>query len=157
MNLTELILQANQKLTSLGLGDRVRDGRVAETFTERNVRFLRQSGVLSPPEGYGPAAEWSETHLQQLVTARALQATGKSIVRIVEMTAGLDAAALRKLEATAVESLSLEPPPEPIPTCSAWQVTPEFTLVANRRITLSPAKLNQIKRILTNENTSNPE
>ena len=155
MNFAELIQRANQRLVELGLNN-LSDARVAGAFTERNVRFLRQSGVLAPPEGYGPGATWTETHLQQLVTARALQATGKSIVHIAGVISGLDLDALREIEASVMASLALDPPPEPIPTCSAWQLTPEFTLVANRRIALSPAKLNQIKRILSNENTSNP-
>lgn len=157
MNLAELIQRANERLAELGLNN-LSDARVADAFTERNVRFLRQSGVLAPPDGYGPGATWTDTHLQQLVTARALQASGKSIVRIAAMIAGLDAAALRKIESSVIASLAVPPPPDPIPPCSAWQLTPDFILVANRRIGLSPAKLNQIKRILanpSNENTNN--
>ena len=144
MNLEQLIERANSRLTELGL-DQIGDGRISARFNTRNVRFLRQAGVISKPDGHGPAARWNENHLQQLVTARALQARGLSVTEVQQRIQGLDSASLRKLEA---ESLTVPDEAPEMPTCSSWHVAPGFILVSTRRQILSPAKLLQIQRIL---------
>lgn len=155
MNLKELIQRANQRLCELGL-NLINDGRISGEFNERNVRFMRHSGVLSPADGYGPAARWTDIHLQQLVTARALQAGGCSIHEVGQKMAGLDVGNLRKLETSALESMQAAPEAAQVAPCSAWQVTPDFLLVANRRMGVSPEKLNQIRRILTTTSYEKP-
>ncbi len=148
MNLNELIASANHYLAGLGL-DRMGDGRVADSLTPRNVRFLRQAGVISRPEGQGSAARWGGIHLRQLVTARILQANGMSISEARDRIAGLDADALSQLEKESVAVWREPSGPELPDPCSAWQVTPDFILVSTRRASLSPAKLALIRRILT--------
>ena len=144
MNLEQLTERANARLAELGL-DQIGDGRISARFNTRNVRFLRQAGVLSKPDGHGPAARWNENHLQQLVTARALQARGLSLTEVQERIQGLDSAALRTLER---ESLQVPDEAPDIPACSSWQIAPGFILVSTRRQILPPAKLAQIQRIL---------
>jgi hypothetical protein len=148
MKLEELIRAANSRLTELGL-DQLADGRVADRLAPRSVRFLRQAGVISRPEGIGSGAQWGEIHLQQLVTVRALQAAGMSIDAIRDHIQGLD---LERLEQLAGEALASWKSPAPdgaeISACSSWQLTPEFILVSTRRTGLPPEKLEQIRRIL---------
>jgi hypothetical protein len=148
--LNDLINRANARLAELGL-DQVGDGRVAPAFSPRNVRFLRQAGVISRPDGQGPAARWGEIHLLQLMATRALQAGGLSLGEAKDRIAGLDAAALQTLLTEAVATWR-EPRAEPVSPCSAWQLTPEFLLVSTRRTGISPGKLNLIRRILDSPN-----
>ena len=152
MTLNELIQRANRRLTELGL-DQVTDGRVAETLNPRNVRFFRQAGVISRPEGQGPAASWGELHLRQLVATRALQASGLSINDVRDRIAGLDSVELKRLETESVSAWRKDPEAAITGTCSAWQLTPDFILVSTCRTRIPPEKLALIKRILT---TSRP-
>jgi hypothetical protein len=147
MTLNELIDHANRRLAELGL-DRVADGRVADSLTLRNVRFLRQAGVVSRPDGQGPAAQWGELHLRQLVATRALQSAGLSISEVRDRIAGLDPAALKVIEAEAVNSILNDSAAIATGTCSAWRITPDFLLVSTSGIRLPPEKLALIKRIL---------
>jgi DNA-binding transcriptional MerR regulator len=144
MNLEQLIERANTRLSELGL-DQIGDGRISARVNARNVRFLRQAGVISRPDGHGPGARWNENHLQQLVTARALQARGMSVTEVQQRIQGLDSASLCELEK---ESLTIPDEVPEIPACSSWQVAPGFILVSTRRQILAPAKLLQIQRIL---------
>ena len=144
MNLNQLIERANTRLSELGL-DQIGDGRISARFNARNVRFLRQAGVISRPDGHGPGASWSENQLQQLITARALQARGMSVTEVQQRIQGLDSTSLSELEK---QSLTIPDEVPEIPACSSWQVTPDFILVSTRRQILSPAKLQQIQRIL---------
>jgi len=50
MNLKQLVENARQTLAETGL-DHLPDGRTNQRLDERVVRFLRQAGVVSPPEG----------------------------------------------------------------------------------------------------------
>lgn len=147
VTLNDLITCANQRLRELGL-DQVADGRMADSLNPRNVRFLRQAGVISRPQGQGPAARWGEIHLRQLVATRALQANGMSLNEARDRIAGLDIAALERLEAEAVTAWRKDPEAAITGTCSAWQLTPDFVLVSTRRTGISPEKLSLIKRIL---------
>lgn len=144
MNLNQLIERANTRLSELGL-DQIGDGRISARFNARNVRFLRQAGVISRPDGHGPGASWSENHLQQLITARALQARGMSVTEVQQRIQGLDSTKLCELEK---QSLTIPDELPEIPACSSWQVTADFILVSTRRQILSPAKLQKIQRIL---------
>ena len=148
MKFEELIRIANARLTELGL-DQLPDGRLADRLAPRSVRFLRQAGVISRPEGAGSGAQWGEIHLQQLITVRALQAAGLSIDAIRERTQGLDLERLRQLAEEALASWKSATPGETeVSACSSWQLTPEFILVSTRRTGLPPEKLEQIRRIL---------
>lgn len=149
MNFTELIHAANLRLSELGL-DRLPDGRVADRLVPRNVRFLRQAGVISRPEGRGSGASWGEIHLQQLVTGRAMQANGLSIGQIRDQINGLDLEALREHELKALEQWHAKrEPADEIAPCASWQITPDILLVSTRKDGLSKDKLQQIRRILT--------
>jgi DNA-binding transcriptional MerR regulator len=152
MKFDELIRRANQRLVELGL-DQVQDARVSGQFNERNVRFLRFSGVLTKPDGQGSAARWSDLHVQQLITCRALQATGLSVNEASRQINGLN---FEHLQALAVETLASIKEHQiktrddgQVEPCSAWQITPDFLLVATHRTGISPEKLAQIRRILT--------
>lgn len=149
MKFDELILQANSRLSELGL-DQLPDGRLADRLAPRSVRFLRQAGVISRPDGIGSGAQWNETHLQQLVTVRALQAAGLSINEIRDRIQGLDLEHLRALASEALASWKREDVGSTdISPCSSWQLTPEFILVSTRRAGLPPEKLEQIRKILS--------
>lgn len=156
MTLNELIHKASRRLAELGL-DQVADGRVAESLSPRNVRFLRQAGVISRPEGQGPAASWGELHLRQLIATRALQATGVSINEVRDRIEGLDPAALKRLESESVNTMRKDSETSATSACSAWQLTPDFILVSTSRTRVPPEKLALIKRILSSSRTAAQE
>lgn len=163
MTLDELVHITTCRLAELGL-DRLADGRIAAELSSRTVRFLRQAEVLSRPEGAGPAATWGMLHLEQLLTARALQAAGCSVAECAERIRGLDEPHLATLREQTLSQLDLRrstPTPagqggssegsrdtHPIEPCAAWCLSPQFTLVANGPATLSRAKLEAIRQIL---------
>ena len=149
MKFDELIRIANARLTELGL-DQLPDGRVAERLAPRNVRFLRQAGVISRPEGVGSGAQWGEIHLQQLLTVRSLQACGRSINEIRDKIQGLDIGNLQQLADESLASWKTGgSTATEVSPCSSWQLTPEFILVSTRRTGLPPETLEQIRRILS--------
>ena len=163
MTLDELVQISACRLAELGL-DRLADGRIAAELSSRTVRFLRQAEVISRPEGAGPAATWGTLHLEQLLTARALQASGCSVAECAERIRGLDESHLATLREQTLATLDLrrstptppgqgtapfdDPSTPPIEPCSAWRLNPNFTLVANGPATLSRAKLEAIRQIL---------
>ena len=148
MTFDELVRNASKQLAALGL-DRPGDGRIASELSSRTVRFLRQADVVSRPEGAGPGAVWSSLHLQQLVTARALQAAGCSVGECAEQIRGLDEKRLVELrEHTLAQRPKASTEPE-IPPCPAWRITPDFTLVAHGKVSLSARQLQEIRKILT--------
>ena len=149
MNLKQLLEITNSDLIERGL-DQIADGRVSGLFTERNVRFFRQAGVISRPEGQGPAASWSSLHKHQLLTARFLQAQGLSLQEVRDRINGFEEADLLAILQTAPESPS--PRCEP---CSSWNVAPGFILVSTRRKALSSAVLQQIHRLLSEPTIKN--
>ena len=144
MNLNKLIERANEMLVSCGL-DHIADGRVSGLFSERTVRFMRQAGVISRPEGQGPAARWSELHLLQLVAARALQTQGFSLTEARDRINGLDLEDLHSL----LKQKASRPVTQYAEPCSSWHVAPGFILVSLRRQSISPAVLQQINRLLS--------
>jgi len=149
MKFDELIRIGNARLAEQGL-DQLTDGRVADRLAPRNVRFLRQAGLISRPEGVGSGAQWGDIHLQQLVTVRALQAGGLSINEIRDRIQGLDIEHLQQLANEALAAWkSAEPSGTEVSPCSSWQLTPEFILVSTRRTGLPADKLEQIRRILS--------
>jgi hypothetical protein len=157
VTLDQLVSKSCEELSRLGL-DRLDDGRIAAAPTARTVRFLRQADVVSRPEGAGPAAEWGGLHLEQIITARALQAAGCSIGECAERMRGLDPGGLAALrdEALKIRAASQTPqePPAP-PNRHAWQVSPDYLLISTRpghTTTLSNHQLQEIRRIL-NPNT----
>lgn len=163
MTLDELVHITSCRLAELGL-DRLADGRIAAELSSRTVRFLRQAEVISRPEGAGPAATWGTLHLEQLLTARALQAAGCSVAECAERIRGLDEPHLTILREQTLARLDLSrcsptPPGQgtspdgnrdthPIEPCAAWRLNPQFTLVATGIATLSRAKLEAIRQIL---------
>lgn len=150
MTLDELVDRARWRFTELGL-DQLPDARIASEISARTVRFLRQAGVVSRPSGAGPAASWSELHLEQLLTARALQAQGKSIEEAARSMNGLDETQLRRLREELPHATAAPAEQQPAAPCSAWRLTPDFTLVAHSRKGINPEKLRQIQRILTSD------
>jgi hypothetical protein len=144
MNLNKLIERANGMLVERGL-DHIADGRVSGLFSERTVRFMRQAGVISRPEGQGPAARWSELHMFQLIAARTLQTDGLSISEVRDRINGLDIQGLQAL----LQEQKPSAPAHYSEPCSSWHVAPGFILVSTRRQSISPAVLQQINRLLT--------
>ncbi len=144
MSLEELISKANNLLVEKGL-DQPIDGRVSGMFSERTVRFLRQAGAISRPEGQGSAARWNETHLWQLVTIRSLQASGSSLMEARDRINGLDAEALQGLLSQSPSPTSSEPAPPP---CRAWQLGNGFFLLNSENQPLPASTIHQIRRIL---------
>lgn len=151
MTLEELIDHANRKLDALGLRH-LADGRIKPDFNERRARFFRLARVLAPPQGSGPGARWSDLHVQQLVTARALQAVGMSVAEAAQRMNGIDQAGLERMatEALAQRKDTSEPGAQPpVSPCPAWQLTKDFTLVAHGRVGVSPEQLARIRTILS--------
>lgn len=144
MNLNKLIERANKMLIERKL-DHIADGRVSGLFSERTVRFMRQAGVITRPEGQGPAARWSELHLFQLIAARTLQTDGLSISEVRDRINGLDIQGLQAL----LQEQKPSAPAHYAEPCSSWHVAPGFILVSTRRQSISPAVLQQINRLLT--------
>lgn len=145
MSLEELISKANNLLVEKGL-DQPIDGRVSGVFSERTVRFLRQAGAISRPDGQGSAARWNETHLWQLVAVRALQAEGRSLLEARDRINGLDAEALQGLFSQSPSTTtSAEPSPPP---CRAWQLGNGFFLLNSENQTLPASTIHQIRRLL---------
>lgn len=147
VNLKRLVEVARTELQDLGL-DRLPDGRTNQRLDERVVRFLRQAGVVSPPEGHGPGAVWGELHHEQVLTCRALQMKGATLAEVVETLRGKDGRALRGLRARVLEELHSPTAPKPPRSCASWRIGEEFILVSTSGRCPSDAVLIELKNTL---------
>lgn len=85
-NLTtqELINRVTQKTVHLSIDD----GRVADTLTERTVRYYVTIGVVRPPLRDGNTSVWTNDHVNDLIRVRRSQQEGeplKAVRRMLEM------------------------------------------------------------------------
>jgi len=147
MNLKQLVVTAREALAAAGL-DSLPDGRTSPHLDERVVRFLRQAGVVSPPEGHGPGAVWSELHCEQILTCRALQMAGESLGEVKERVRGKNHHALQALRSQVLETLQTPMPQESAKRCPSWRIGEDFILVSPSGRNVSPAILTQITKLL---------
>lgn len=66
----------------------VEDGRVADTITERTVRYYVTIGVVRPPLRDGNTSVWTNDHVNDLIRVRRSQYNGeplKAVRRMLEM------------------------------------------------------------------------
>jgi hypothetical protein len=148
VNLKRLVADARQALVLAGL-DRLPDGRTSQGFDQRVVRFLRQAGVVSPPEGHGPGAVWGGIHFEQILTCRALQMAGASLAEVADRLRGRDEEALRALRGEVMERLRTPAIAEPPQRCPSWRIGEDFILVSQSGRNLPPAVLSQIHQLLS--------
>jgi len=85
-NLTtqELITRVTQETVHLSIDD----GRVADTITERTVRYYVTIGVVRPPLRDGNTSVWTNDHVNDLIRVRKSQRNGeplKAVRRMLEM------------------------------------------------------------------------
>lgn len=60
----------------------VQDGRVADQFTERNVRYYVTQGYVRPPVRQHGKSMWNEEHVKDLLRIRRAQSAGQSLAEI---------------------------------------------------------------------------
>ena len=70
------------RVTELTKNLPIPDGRVAERFTERGVRYYVTQGFLRPPLRHKGKSMWSEDHVKDLVRIRRAQSAGQSLRQI---------------------------------------------------------------------------
>ena len=127
VNLRRLVEKARHDLAQAGL-DRLPDGRTNQHLDERVVRFLRQAGVVSPPDGHGPGAVWGGLHYEQILVCRALQMAGATLAEVAESLRGKDA--------------------EPARKCPSWRIGEDFILVSPLGRNVPPAVLIELEKLL---------
>ena len=147
MNLKQLVKATRGALEEEGL-DSLLDGRTSQNLDERVVRFLRQVGVVSPPDGHGPGAVWSGLHREQILACRALQMTGMTLAEVAENLRGKDEDALRALRAQVKQALRAPSLPEPPRRCPSWRIGEEFILVSPSGRSVPPAVLIKLEKLL---------
>jgi len=80
----QLIALVTQKTEHLN----IKDGRVADTITERTVRYYVTIGVVRPPLRDGNTSVWTNDHVNDLIRVRRSQYNGeplKAVRRMLEM------------------------------------------------------------------------
>jgi DNA-binding transcriptional MerR regulator len=80
----QLIALVTQKTEHLNIND----GRVADTITERTVRYYVTIGVVRPPLRDGNTSVWTTDHVNDLIRVRRSQYNGeplKAVRRMLEM------------------------------------------------------------------------
>ena len=80
----QLIALVTQKTEHLNISD----GRVADTITERTVRYYVTIGVVRPPLRDGNTSVWTTDHVNDLIRVRRSQYNGeplKAVRRMLEM------------------------------------------------------------------------
>lgn len=147
MNLKQLVKATRGALEEEGL-DSLLDGRTSQNLDERVVRFLRQAGVVSPPDGHGPGAVWSGLHREQILACRALQMTGMTLAEVAENLRGKDEDALRALRAQVKQALRAPSLPEPPRRCPSWRIGEDFILVSPSGRSVPPAVLIKLEKLL---------
>ena len=147
VNLRRLVEKARHDLAQAGL-DRLPDGRTNQHLDERVVRFLRQAGVVSPPEGHGPGAVWGGLHYEQILVCRALQMVGATLAEVAESLRGKDEEALRALREQVLATLRAPANPEPARKCPSWRIGEDFILVSPLGRNVPPAVLIELEKLL---------
>lgn len=147
MNLKKLIDVVRFSLAETGL-DRLPDGRVNQRVDARVVRFLRQAGIVSPPDGHGPGAVWGTLHHEQILTCRALQMDGVSLAEAAEIMRGKDVNTLQKMRARLLDAHRNPVDAEPVHKCPSWQIGDDFILVNIGGRKVSPASILVIHKLL---------
>ena len=147
VNLRRLVEKARHDLAQAGL-DRLPDGRTNQHLDERVVRFLRQAGVVSPPEGHGPGAVWGGLHYEQILVCRALQMAGATLAEVAESLRGKDEEALRALREQVLATLRAPANPEPARKCPSWRIGEDFILVSPLGRNVPPAVLIELEKLL---------
>lgn len=102
VNIDELCATVNRRLRTERI--KVESGRTAARVTPRNVRYYRTVGLISAPERDGGRAHYAESHVEEIVAIKRLQAEGRSLEEVRAMrniaperqaaVPGLDAPAL---------------------------------------------------------------
>jgi len=148
MNLKQLVENARQTLAETGL-DHLPDGRTNQRLDERVVRFLRQAGVVSPPEGHGPGAVWGQLHHEQILVCRALQREGVTLAEVAECVRGKDEKCLQSLRSDLLEKLRSPKQQQPATKCPSWRIGEDFILVSPSGRSVPPVILNDIQQLLS--------
>ena len=147
VNLKQLVKATRGALEEEGL-DALLDGRTSQNLDERVVRFLRQAGVVSPPDGHGPGAVWGGLHREQILACRALQMAGATLAEVAESLRGKDEVALHALRAQVKETLRAPSLPEPPRRCPSWRIGEDFILVSPSGRSVPPAVLIKLEKLL---------
>lgn len=80
----QLVEKVTQKTAHLDIND----GRIANTLTERTVRYYVTIGVVRPPLRDGNTSVWTQDHVNDLIRVRRSQEEGqplKAVRRMLEM------------------------------------------------------------------------
>jgi hypothetical protein len=78
LTIEELLSAVHEATAHLAVGDE----RVAQQFTERNVRYYVTLGVVRPPLRAGGKSMWTTDHVKDLVRVRRAQSAGQSLKKI---------------------------------------------------------------------------
>lgn len=78
LNIEELLTAVHEATAHLAVGDE----RIAQQFTERNVRYYVTLGVVRPPLRAGGKSMWTTDHVKDLVRVRRAQSAGQSLKKI---------------------------------------------------------------------------
>ena len=75
LTIEDLLAEVHKATAHLAVGDE----RVAQQFTERNVRYYVTLGVVRPPLRAGGKSMWTDDHVRDLVRVRRAQSAGQSL------------------------------------------------------------------------------
>lgn len=78
LTIEELLAAVHDATSHLAVGDE----RVAQQFTERNVRYYVTLGVVRPPLRVSGKSMWTDDHVKDLVRVRRAQSAGQSLRKI---------------------------------------------------------------------------
>tara|TARA_B100001093_G_scaffold502063_1_gene554528 strand:- start:1017 stop:1472 length:456 start_codon:yes stop_codon:yes gene_type:complete len=151
MKFSELLNTVNSRLQDLGL-EHSEDGRVQGLFSDRTARYFRQAGVLSPPEGQGSGAIWSDIHVLQLVATRVLQAQGNGVQDVISLLNGKNAKQIEDIIKNFNRQCLPAEKENSIHATLAWDLGSGFQIISSQNKPIPQKKLQAIKRILENHN-----
>ena len=78
LTIEDLLAAVHEATAHLAVGDE----RIAQQFTERNVRYYVTLGVVRPPLRAGGKSMWTDDHVRDLVRVRRAQSAGQSLKKI---------------------------------------------------------------------------
>ena len=127
------------------------NGQVAETITERTIRYYRTIGLLDAPLG-GYVKSFTEKHRLQLLAIRLYQALGLPLRKIREELYGQSEEMLEKLirKPSRRQVLPLDAF-APATAAEQWTVVPlteEFLLISRQGRSLPPGVLLKLRETL---------
>ncbi len=150
MTLDELVTATNEATADMD----VTDGRVADSLTERNVRYYVTLGLVRPPVREGGRSLWTRDHVNDLIRIRRAQSLGQSLKQIPPFRSTLDDRSWRVANVAADARSELASAHLRHTTGNGWSLQVSPTVILSGFTELEPTELelhsvrNALSRVL---------